>query len=178
MAGPVVAAAVILDDKITIPDLADSKQLSPAKRYKVFSDILDKAAGYAVAGVSYCIIDKINILQASLLAMRKAVEKLPYSPDIIYVDGNFIIPGLDIKQIAIVGGDKKIPQISAASVLAKVARDTYMYEQSELYPEYGFDRHKGYGTKEHLEILKRIGPCGIHRKSFNPISRLSLPGDN
>ncbi len=110
--------------------------------------------------------------------MRKAVEKLPCTPDKIFVDGNFIIPGLDIKQIAIVGGDKKISQISAASILAKVARDTYMYEQSELYPEYGFDRHKGYGTKEHLKILKRIGPCRIHRKSFNPISQLSLPNDN
>ena len=110
--------------------------------------------------------------------MRKAVEKLPVCPDIVYVDGKFEIPGLKLKQQAIISGDRKIPQISAASILAKVTRDVYMIEISEKFPDYGFERHKGYGTKKHLEILERIGPCQIHRKSFKPISQLSLLENN
>jgi len=158
--------------------LTDSKLLSPAKRYRILSEILDKAAGYAVAGVSCYIIDRINILQASLLAMRTAVEKLPICPDIVYVDGKFEIPGLKLMQRIVVSGDRKIPQISAASILAKVARDAYMTVISGQFPEYGFERHKGYGTKEHFEILERIGPCQIHRKSFKPISQLSFGENN
>ena len=174
LAGPVVAAAVIFGSDISINDLTDSKLLSPAKRYRVFLEIIDKAAGYAVTGVSHTVIDRINILRASLLAMRNAVEKLPLRPDIIYVDGKFEIPGLKIAQKAVVSGDLIIPQVSAASIIAKVARDAYMVEMARQYPEYGFERHKGYGTKKHLEILDKIGPCPIHRRSFKPVSQMSL----
>jgi len=177
LAGPVVAAAVVFDSKIKITGLADSKLLTPAQRYRVFSEIIDKAAGYGIAGVSHSIIDKINILQASLLAMRKAVEKLRIRPEKIYVDGKFTIPGIDIKQEAIVDGDKLIIQVSAASILAKVARDAYMTELANIYPAYDFERHKGYGTKEHIEILYKIGPCPIHRRSFKPISQMTIWGN-
>jgi ribonuclease HII len=174
LAGPVIAAAVILNPDEPIDGLNDSKLLSPAKRLKLFSEIIKNAVGFAAAGVSCLVIDEINILQASLLAMRKAVEKLHLKPDIIYVDGRQTIPGLTINQKAIIGGDRLIPQISAASIVAKVARDSYMHEMAKIYPDYGFDRHKGYCTKEHVAILEEIGPCPIHRKSFNPIAQYSL----
>ena len=176
LAGPVVAAAVAFSGDISIDHLTDSKLLSPAKRYQLFSEIIDKADCFAISGISYSIIDKINILNASLLAMRRAVEKLPISPDIVYVDGNREIQGLSIDQCAVTKGDRKIRQVSAASILAKVARDAYMTEISNLYPEYGFEFHKGYGTKEHLEVLNRIGPCQCHRRSFKPVSQLSFLG--
>ena len=172
LAGPVVVAAVVLEDDISIIGLTDSKLLSPARRYKLVSEILEKAAGYAIAGVSNFIIDKINILQASFLAMRKAVEKLPLRPDVVYVDGKFKIPGIEILQEAIIGGDKIVPEISAASILAKVTRDAYMTEVARMYPEYGFERNKGYGTKEHIQILQKLGPCRLHRRSFKPVSQL------
>lgn len=176
LAGPVVVAAVVFKDGISIDGLTDSKLLSPAKRYRLVSEILEEADGYAIASVSNFIIDRINILQASFLAMRKAVEKLPFSPDIVYVDGKFKIPGIDISQEAIIGGDKAVREISAASVLAKVARDAYMTQAAGIYPEYGFERNKGYGTKEHIEILQRLGPCQLHRRSFKPVSQLVLRG--
>ena len=176
LAGPVVAAAVVLDSDINIKGLADSKLLTPAQRYRVFSEIIDKAAGYAIAGVSCTVIDKINILQASLLAMRKAVEKLPIRPDKILVDGKFKIPGIGTYQEVIIDGDRLIDQISAASILAKVARDAHMTELANTYPGYGFERHKGYGTKEHIEILNEIGPCPIHRRSFKPVSQMAIRG--
>ncbi|MCD6163043.1 MAG: ribonuclease HII [candidate division Zixibacteria bacterium] len=174
LAGPVVAAAVILDSNIIINGLTDSKKLTPAQRYRILSGILDNSQCYAVAGVSWFVIDKINILQASLLAMRRAIEKLSVYPDMVYVDGKFEIPGLEIPQRAVIGGDSKIPQVSAASIIAKIARDVYMIEMANQYPEYGFERHKGYGTKKHLEILDRIGPCEIHRRSFKPVSQMTL----
>lgn len=174
LAGPVVAAAVILDPMRPIDSLADSKLLSPAKRLKIFSEILENAAGYATAGVSCYVIDKINILQASLMAMRMAIEKLPLKPDRILIDGNRIVPDLKIEQQAIVGGDRLILQISAASILAKVTRDCYMHEMAKIYPGYGFERHKGYCTKAHLEALTKLGPCQIHRRSFSPVAQFSL----
>jgi len=177
LAGPVVAAAVVFDSGTNIKGLADSKLLTPAQRYRVFSEIIDKAAGYSIAGVSCSVIDKINILQASLLAMRKAVEKLPVHPDKIYVDGKFTIPGVCINQAAVVDGDKLIVQVSAASILAKVARDAYMTGLANIYPGYGFERHKGYGTKKHIEILNKIGPCPIHRRSFRPVSQMTIWGN-
>jgi ribonuclease HII len=178
LAGPVVAAAVVLDSRHTIEGLADSKLLSPAQRYRIFSEIMEKSAGYAVAGVSRLLIDRINILQASFLAMRRAIDKLPIRPGKIYVDGKFEIPDIDIHQKAIIDGDKLIPQISAASILAKVARDAYMTEISNEYPQYGFERHKGYPTKEHIEMIEKLGPCEIHRRSFKPISQMTLFGEN
>lgn len=178
IAGPVMAAAVVLKDHISIEGLTDSKLLSPAKRFELVAEIIEKADGYAVTGVSSNIIDKINILRASLLAMRKAVEKLPLIPDMIYVDGKFEIPGIDILQRAVVGGDRLVLEVSAASILAKVARDAYMTEAARMYPSYGFERNKGYGTREHIEILQRLGPCRLHRKSFRPVSQLILRGNN
>jgi len=172
LAGPVVAAAVILDAAKPIDDLADSKLLSPAKRQRIYSHIIENAAGYAVAGVSCDIIDKVNILQATFMAMRKAIESLPIMPDKIYVDGCFKIPGLDIEQEAIIGGDRLIAQVSAASIVAKVTRDTYMVDIAKMYPDYGFDKHKGYGTDQHRKALKKHGHCRIHRKSFRPVSSL------
>ncbi len=174
LAGPVVAAAVILDPDKPIDGLADSKTISPAGRLKIFSEILDNAADFAIAGVSCVVIDKINILQASLLAMKVAIEKLRIRPDLVYIDGNKTIPGLAVKQKAVVGGDRLIPQVSAASILAKVTRDTHMFEMSKIYPEYNFEKHKGYGTKEHIELINEFGPCEIHRKSFSPISQFEL----
>jgi ribonuclease HII len=176
LAGPVIAAAVILDSAKPIDGLNDSKLIKPAERYRIFSEIIDRAAGYAVAGVSCSVIDKINILQASLLAMRKAIEGLPLKPDIVYVDGDFLIPGLAIKQEPVINGDRLIAQVSAASILAKVARDAYMIRISSQFPEYGFENHKGYCTEEHLKALERFGPCPIHRRSFKPISQYSLWG--
>jgi len=178
LAGPVVAAAVILKENIDIPGLTDSKLLTPAGRLKIFPDIVANSVGYSVAGVSHSMIDKINILQASLLAMRKAIGKLSVRPESVHVDGNQIIPKLEIPQKAVIGGDRFIPQISAASILAKVIRDIYMIEISDQYPEYGFDRNKGYGTHEHLKTLERIGPCEIHRKSFRPVAQTTFRYDD
>jgi ribonuclease HII len=178
LAGPVVAAAVVFDKAVEIEGLTDSKLLSPAKRQKLFPIIIEKAAGYSIAGVSNSIIDKINILQATFLAMRQAVEGLSVTPDIIYVDGNKTIPGLTINQRAIIGGDRTMPEISAASILAKVTRDNYMTAYAELYPQYQFEKHKGYGTADHIKLLNMFGPCEIHRLSFNPVSQFSLWGFN
>lgn len=174
LAGPVIAAAVITDPGFVIDGLRDSKQLSPSARLLIVSEIMAKAKGYAIAAVSCRIIDKINILQASLLAMRTAIEKLPIEPEIILVDGNRLVPGIDRPQQAIVHGDRLIPQIAAASVLAKVARDAHMIAIADMYPEYGFERHKGYCTQAHLAALNRFGPCPIHRRSFAPVAQLFI----
>jgi ribonuclease HII len=174
LAGPVVAAAVILDSSRPIKGLKDSKLLSPVQRAKLYSEIIYNAADYAIAGVHCDMIDKINILQASLLAMRKAVQRLGITPDKIYVDGNFIIPELDLPQEAVIGGDRLIESVSAASILAKVARDTYMIRMAAKYPGYGFERHKGYGTREHQQALAELGPCPIHRRTFNPVAQYTI----
>ncbi len=170
LAGPVVAAAALFEGDPEIDGLADSKTLSAASRLRLAPVISDRAVSFAIVCVAHNVIDKINILQASLLAMKKAIECLTKNPDMIFIDGNHEIPGLAIKQRAVVDGDKIIPHISAASILAKVARDILMIKQAELYPEYEFEKHKGYPTRRHLEILKKIGPCPIHRFSFRPIS--------
>lgn len=127
-----------------------------------------------MAAVSNTVIDRINILQATLLAMRRAVEDLPVIPDIIYVDGNREIPDIRISQETVVGGDGIIPQIMAASILAKVARDSLMVNYSREYPGYGFEKHKGYGTERHMQVISALGPCAIHRMSFSPISQLDI----
>ena len=174
LAGPVVAAAVIFDSNPNIAGLKDSKQMSPASRLLMASQIMAQARCFAITGISCRLIDKINILQASLLAMRRAVERLPVEPELIIVDGNRLIPGLDCRQRAVVRGDQLVPQIAAASVLAKVARDALMITMAEEYPDYGFERHKGYCTKDHLEALRLHGPCSIHRRSFAPVAQANI----
>lgn len=171
LAGPVIAAAVILDGRDVIAGLCDSKLATPAKRVRLAADIRSKALAWAVAGASVAEIDDINILQASLLAMRRAVEALSRSPQHVLVDGNRC-PTLQCSVEAVVGGDASVAAISAASILAKVARDTQMEALDRRYPEYGFARHKGYATREHLSRLRAHGACPEHRRSFAPVRRL------
>jgi ribonuclease HII len=168
LAGPVVAAAVILDPMRAIDGLRDSKKLSQARREALAVAIRDGSLGWAIGQASVDEIDQLNILQASLLAMRRAVEALPVVPTLARVDGNQA-PRLACGVELIVGGDATEACISAASILAKVERDRLMRALHSLHPEYGFDRHKGYGTALHLESLKRHGPCSEHRRSFAPV---------
>lgn len=169
LAGPVVAAAVILPKDIIIPSLNDSKQLSAAKRDELFEIIKEKAVAFFVSDVDNDIIDTVNILQAVFIAMANAVLNMKIKPDICLVDGNYKIPQLKLPQEAIIDGDAKSASIAAASILAKVTRDRIMDEYALEYPGYGFEKHKGYGTKAHLEALKKLGPCPIHRQSFAPV---------
>lgn len=170
LAGPVVAAAVILDDLKPIAGLNDSKKLSERRREKLFDDILAKALCCSIAQASVEEIDRLNILQATLLAMRRAVDGLRLKPVKVLVDGNRL-PVLDVRAEAIVQGDAKVACISAASILAKVHRDRLCMQLHQNYPHYGFDRHKGYGTAEHLQALSEHGPCPWHRLSFAPVAR-------
>ena len=165
LAGPVYAAAVILDKKRRINGLADSKVLPPERRDLLAGRIKERAVAWAVASASVEEIDRVNIFHASMLAMRRAVEALGVQPEEAWVDGN-ACPGLSCKTKAIVDGDALHPVISAASILAKTERDAEMCTLSARYPDYGFDRHKGYATAEHLDALGRLGPCEIHRRSF------------
>ena len=170
LAGPVVAAAVILDDRQPIAGLADSKTLSPSKRERLFDEIRAKALCCSVAQASVTEIDSLNILQATMLAMRRAVQGLRLKPVKVLVDGNRL-PSLDVMAEAVVGGDALVPAISAASILAKVTRDRLLMELHERHPDYGFDRHKGYGTAQHLEALRRLGPLPEHRRTFSPVAQ-------
>ena len=165
LAGPVYAAAVILDRKRRINGLADSKVLSAERRDVLAGRIRERAIAWAVAHATVEEIDRINIFQASMLAMRRAVQALGVQPEEAWVDGNHA-PGLLCKTKPIVDGDALHPVISAASILAKTERDAEMCALSARYPQYGFDRHKGYATAEHLDALGRLGPCEIHRRSF------------
>lgn len=171
LAGPVCAAAVILDPARPIPGLRDSKKLSAAKRERLAEEIRSHALAWAVAWASEEEIDRINILQASLLAMARAVMGLGREPAEVLIDGNRC-PELPFPARAIVKGDDTEPSISAASILAKTARDKEMRRLAVMYPEYGFERHAGYPTAEHLAALDRHGPCPIHRKSFGPVQRI------
>ena len=171
LAGPVVAAAVILDELHPIQGLADSKKLSPVRREKLYHEIRAKALCCSIAEASVEEIDRLNILQASLLAMRRAVEGLRLKPVKVLVDGNRL-PVLDVLAEAIVKGDAKIPAISAASILAKVHRDRWCADYDREFPQYGFATHKGYGTAEHLAALNEHGACPQHRKSFAPVANL------
>lgn len=168
LAGPVVAGAVILDESRPIHGLRDSKTLSEKRRNELFEQIREKALAYSVGMTSAEEIDRINILQAALLAMEKAVLALQKKPDCILIDGNSKT-SLSIEQKAIVKGDSKCASIAAASIVAKVTRDRIMTEIEMEYPGYGFSRHKGYPTKEHLGALRNLGPCPIHRKSFKGV---------
>ena len=169
LAGPVVAAAVIFSPKIDIVDLDDSKKLSHKKREELFPEIQERATAYGVAVIGHKIIDEINILQAARLAMKQAVDQLNPIPDLLLIDGNQKIES-SIDQWAIVKGDSKSLSIAAASVLAKVTRDRIMDDYHKLYPQYAFNRHKGYGTKLHRTLIQEYGPCPIHRSKFKGVS--------
>jgi ribonuclease HII len=171
LAGPVVAAAVVLDPSRPIEGLRDSKQLTPARRRELAIRIRADALAYAVAEASVAEIDRLNILQASLLAMRRAIDALRPVIDLVLVDGNRV-PAIEIASRAIVGGDATEPAISAASILAKTHRDTLMRALNKRYPGYGFARHFGYPTPQHLDRLNALGPCAVHRRSFAPVRAL------
>lgn len=165
LAGPVSAGAVILPRDCEILCLNDSKKLSPARRALLYDEITEKAIAWRVAMVSPERIDEINILNACYEAMREAVRALSVPPDLLLNDA-VTIPGLPMRQVPVIKGDAKSASIAAASILAKVTRDRVMEEYDSLYPEYGFAKHKGYGTAEHIAALKKFGPCPIHRRSF------------
>lgn len=165
LAGPVVAAAAVLPKDCQIFYLNDSKKLSEKKRDLLFDEIKEKAVAYGIGIVSPQVIDEINILQATYEAMRQAISQLNVIPEILLNDA-VTIPGVDIMQVPIVKGDAKSVSIAAASILAKVTRDRIMMEYDQIYPEYGFAKHKGYGTAAHIAALKEYGPCPIHRRTF------------
>lgn len=165
LAGPVVAAAVILPKYIFLPFLNDSKKVTEKRRDVLFDEIKQNAIAYGIGIASNTLIDEINILQATYEAMREAVNALEKTPDVLLVDAVHI-PDINIKQVGIVKGDAKSVNIAAASILAKVTRDRIMVEYDKIYPEYGFASNKGYGTATHIAALKEVGPCAIHRKSF------------
>lgn len=173
LAGPVVAAAVILDDLNPIVGLADSKVLTAPRREFLAGQIKAKALCFCIAQASVEEIDRLNILQATLLAMRRAVQGLRLRPAKVLIDGNRI-PVLDVLAEAIVKGDATVPAISAASILAKVHRDDLCETMDQLYPVYGFAQHKGYGSAQHLAALRLHGPCTVHRKTFRPVSTMLL----
>ena len=166
LAGPVYASAVILDPKRRVNGLADSKVLDPERRDVLAARIKERAIAWSIAFSTVEEIDRLNIFHASMLAMRRAVAGLSVPPEHALIDGNSRPPGLACTATAIVDGDAKEKCISAASILAKTARDAEMTALHDKYPQYGFDKHKGYGTPEHLQALGRVGPCEIHRKSF------------
>jgi len=168
LAGPVIAAAVILDPSRPITGLRDSKKLTAARRAELAEIIEAQALAVGVGRAEVAEIDLLNILRASLLAMERAVANLAVQPDVVYVDGN-ITPTLAMPAVAIVGGDDRVASISAASIVAKVIRDREMDRAAAHYPIYGFERHKGYATAAHLEALERFGPSPLHRMSFAPI---------
>jgi len=172
LAGPVMAAAVILDPARPIAGLADSKALTERRRETLAEEIKDKALAWAVACAEVQEIDTLNILHASLLAMRRAIEALHISPQVALVDGNRCPPSLPCRAEAIVKGDQTVPAISAASILAKVARDSELLNMDARYPGYGFAKHKGYPTKDHLAALEALGVTPEHRRSFGPVRRL------
>ncbi len=171
LAGPVVASAVILDPSRPIGGLADSKVLSERKRDALFDEIKENALSWAIAFATVEEIDELNILQATLLAMQRAVNGLAIQPDQVLVDGNQL-PKLSMPAQAIIKGDSKVQAISAASILAKVERDRLMVNLDKEYPEFTFRQHKGYGTKQHLNEIDKFGIMPIHRKSFNPIKTM------
>ncbi len=172
LAGPVVAAAVILDDMSPIAGLADSKKLTERRRERLYDEIRAKALCCSVGQASVEEIDRLNILHATMLAMQRAVQGLRLKPTKVLVDGNRL-PALDVLAEAVVGGDALVPAISAASIVAKVTRDRLLQALHQRHPEYGFDRHKGYGTAEHLAALRRLGPLPEHRRSFAPVAQVA-----
>jgi len=173
LAGAVFAAAVVLDPAHSIGKLNDSKLLAPGARERIAGEIKERAVAWAIASASVEEIDRINILEASLLAMRRAIEGLGMRPEEVCVDG-LHVPAIPYRCRAIVKGDRLVAAISAASILAKVARDAEMVALHERYPQYGFAEHKGYASPEHLAALREHGPCDIHRRTFEPILTMLL----
>lgn len=173
LAGPVVAAAVVLGPHPP-PGIADSKRLSGPRRERLFEAIVQQGASVSYAVVSPRKIDDINVLQATLQAMRRAIVTLAHRPDVVHVDGNQPIPDLDIPQRLLIRGDARSLAIGAASIVAKVIRDRMMVSWSSAYPQYGFEKHKGYGTPAHLGALTLHGPCALHRYSFAPVHEHGL----
>lgn len=176
LAGPVVVAAVILDPVRPIPGLADSKALSAARRETLDAQIREHALAFSVIEIGVADIDRLNILQATLLGMARALVALAPAPELALIDGNRLPKDLVCAARAIVDGDATEPAIGAASILAKVARDRILCELDALYPGYGFARHKGYPTPEHFAALERLGPCAAHRRSFAPVQRSLFAG--
>jgi ribonuclease HII len=177
LAGPVVAACVVLRADFPVDDpniemIKDSKQLTERSREEAIKIIYAMPMEVGIGICDHAAIDRINILQASFLAMKKALSSLKQKPEYILLDGNLPIPNLSIPQKTIISGDKTVFAIAAASIVAKVTRDRIMRAEHKKYPAYGFDKHKGYGTKMHLQRLETIGPCPIHRLSFAPVKRL------
>ncbi|RDE18525.1 ribonuclease HII [Motiliproteus coralliicola] len=171
LCGDVVTAAVILDPSRPIEGLADSKRLTDKRRAGLFDQIREQALAWAVARANVEEIDQLNILHATMLAMQRAVDRLDPVPEFVLIDGNRC-PNLTMPSEAVVKGDSRVAAISAASILAKVTRDREMESLDQLYPDYGFAKHKGYPTAQHLEALERLGPTPFHRRSFGPVKRL------
>lgn len=165
LCGPVIAAAVILPKDCEILYLNDSKQLSEKKREELYDIIMEKAIAVGIGSASHAVIDEINILNATYVAMREAISKLKVTPDLLLNDAVHI-PGVDVKQVSLIKGDARSVSIAAASIIAKVTRDRMMQEYDKVFPGYGLASNKGYGSKEHIEALKEKGPCLIHRRSF------------
>ncbi len=172
LAGPVVAAAVILPEDCSIEGIDDSKKLSAKRRDILFDEIVGSGAIVSVGIIDNEAIDSCNILKASLMAMRKAVCSLETKPEYVLVDGSFAIPNLSYPQLALVGGDRLCKSVSAASIIAKVTRDRIMDRYAEIYPEFSFATHRGYPTAKHLDELRTFGPTKIHRKTFKPVEEL------
>ena len=173
LAGPVVVAAVILDPARPIAGLDDSKALSPRRREQLAELIRQQARAYTLSIIGPPEIDRLNILQATLEGMRQVIAGLAPAPDRVLIDGNQVVTCV-CPVDAVVGGDRLHPEISAASILAKTHRDALMLELHQRYPDYGFDRHKGYPTRQHLDALARLGPCPAHRQSFSPVRQMTL----
>ncbi len=177
LAGPVVAAAVVLEPGVWCEEVNDSKLLSAETRERIYARVLVESRAFAWAVVGSRGIDHANIRNASLSAMARAVARLKIRPDLVLVDGRDLVPGIPLPQQAVIDGDARMLSIAAASVLAKVVRDRIMERLDRVWPDYGFARHKGYGTPEHLAVLDRVGPCPIHRYSFSPVAVQKLPFD-
>ena len=170
LAGPVIAGAVVLDAARPIAGLRDSKELTAKRREELSAEIRDNALGWAIGRAEVAEIDRINILRAALVAMRRAVDQLPVDVRLAYIDGN-IAPTLYCASVTVIGGDARVPVIGAASIIAKVARDAEMVAAAARYPGYGFECHKGYATATHLARLRLLGPTPLHRRSFAPVAR-------
>lgn len=171
LAGPVVAAAVVLPDGLLIPGLADSKQVPEKERDRLFDVIRERAVCFGIGVANERKIDEVNILQATIIAMEQALQALAPSPDYLLIDA-LTLPRISLPQQGLVKGDCRSHSIAAASILAKVTRDRMMLELHDRYPQYNFKRHKGYGTREHVELIHKFGPCEAHRKTFNPVAQM------